>query len=274
MATETATYYFNAHDTGEKWETTPANMVDGNTSNYATDTNDDAVQLLTGNTSAGVYLGKISSVEIRGYGKRATPTPLNLVIRPVFSDGDGDNHSDAVYETAAYSPYFDITTDTNAPSTWNWDDVEALDCDVEVDEVVAGNTLSCSNVQIKVTYDTEYIELNDGTTYIYLDMPTAMMESTTKTVQNIVFNDGNDVQVDRGKTGDALTLSGTETSSVTATMQDLNTIIDEIVTVSGLPDSNLNTDYRISNFDFNQEAGMPDIYSYNITLERIYDRLG
>lgn len=80
MATETVTYYFNDYSIGEAWTTTPANMVDGNTGNYATETNDNAVQYLTGNTGTNTYLGKITTVELRVFAKRTNPTPLNLVI--------------------------------------------------------------------------------------------------------------------------------------------------------------------------------------------------
>ena len=115
---------------------------------------------------------------------------------------------------------------------------------------------------------------NISSTSIYLDMPTALLESTTKTVQNLVFNDGTDVQLDRGKTGDSLTLSGTEISTATEKMEDLNSLMNNqrIITIDGLPDTNLNTDYRISNLDFSTD--LYDIYHYNITLERVYDRLG
>ena len=115
-----------------------------------------------------------------------------------------------------------------------------------------------------------------GATELNIQMPDSLMESTTKSVQNLVFNDGTDAQLPRGKTGDSLTLSGTEISSPTAIMNSLNNFMDNryIVAVSNLPDTNLNTDYRISNLDFSQEAGLPDIYHYNITLERTTDRLG
>lgn len=274
MATETVTYYFNDYSIGEAWTTTPANMVDGNTGNYATETNDNAVQYLTGNTGTNTYLGKITTVELRVFAKRTNPTPLNLVIRPVFSAGDGDGHSYSLNEVGKYSVYYDITTDTNSPDVWSWADVVALDCDVEVDEVVAGNTLSCSDVQIRVTYDTSIIRLNYNTSNIYLTMPSSLVESTVNDIENIVFNSGNDVQLNHGKTSDSLTLAGLETSSATANMDTLNGFMDSqyIVTLSGLPDTYLNTEYRISSLDFS--TGFKDRYNYNITLERVYDRLG
>lgn len=118
--------------------------------------------------------------------------------------------------------------------------------------------------------------ITDGTTILSLSMPLALIESTTNEIQNLVFSSGRDKQLNRGKTNDSLTLSGTETTDAVARMEGLNTFMDDqiILTLSGLPDTNLNTDYRISNLDFVQEAGYPDIYNYNITLERINDRLG
>lgn len=276
MATETSTYYFNAYNTGvEEWETTPANMVDGNTGNYGTSTINADIQLLTGNTCTADYLGKISKVELRLYGHENGIGHIDL--RPVFSvDGDGSDYQLVLTGTPGWSSWHDITSDGNAPSVWTWTAVRDIDCDVELARTTG--TWNVSKVDVRVTYDTSIIRISTdaSTSTVYLDMPTAMIESANKSVQNLVFNDGTDVQLDRGKTSDSLTLSGTETSSVTSNMNDLDTFADTqvIVTVAGLPDSNLNTDYRISNFDFNKEAGMVDRYRYNISLERIYDRLG
>lgn len=68
------------------------------------------------------------------------------------------------------------------------------------------------------------------------------------------------------------TTTGSSASYYTNT---LNTIMDnmETVTLSGMDDTNLNTEYYISNLEFNRPAGQPDIYNCSITLERKYDRL-
>jgi len=146
------TYYFNAYDTvTEKWETTPANMVDGTDASYAATTVDGAVQKLTANTCPGTDLGTITKVELRfyGYGDADDET----IIRPVFAGGDGANHTIVPGVTAGWKAYQDITNDPNAPS-WTFAAVVVLDCDVEVNDVAKGNTTRVGEVEIRVTYVT------------------------------------------------------------------------------------------------------------------------
>ena len=58
-------------------------------------------------------------------------------------------------------------------------------------------------------------------------------------------------------------------------MQILNTMMDnqETVTITGLPDNNLNSDYLIRSLNFNHIPGTINIYRYNITLERLHDSI-
>lgn len=93
----TVTYYFNAYDVGgEVWATTPANMVDGTNTNYASTTRNKDVELLTGNSCPGTDLGAISKVEIRAYGYYTGNDEVGL--RPVFGGTtDGDNHVSSSY---------------------------------------------------------------------------------------------------------------------------------------------------------------------------------
>ena len=100
--------------------------------------------------------------------------------------------------------------------------------------------------------------------------------STTKNVVNYVFADNTDIQLDKGKSIDQIIITGLETSTASANMNSINTFMDnqEEITVAGLSDTNLNTEYIINSFSFNQEAGWVDRYSYVLTLERLHDRLG
>ena len=127
----------------------------------------------------------------------------------------------------------------------------------------------------QVDTSTSSFTISYGATEYNIEMPDSIIESSTKNIQNLVFNDGTAVELDRGKTGDSLTLSGSEISSATENMEGLNTFMDNqrIITVTNLPDSNLNTDYLISELNFSQEGGEKNLYMYNITLERIHDRL-
>ncbi len=159
-----AVYYFNSYDatyvnpygTGN-W-TNPANMVDGSLSTYADSSTDNQVEYLDGNTCLGTDLGTITKVEIRcSFLSSAAGTRIYL--RPVFSGGDGDVHdtnADVVAGTQVWSSWFDITNDTNAPSTWTWTDIVNLDCKVQ-SIVSIPQYVYCYKVEVRVTYSNNYI---------------------------------------------------------------------------------------------------------------------
>ncbi|MBE3122960.1 MAG: discoidin domain-containing protein [Thermoplasmata archaeon] len=156
----TKTYYFNSYAVGECWATHPEYMVDGSYLTSASETIDGTVEFLDDNTfNVGIpgSFGEIFAVEIRACGfYRLGDNPADIILRPVFAKVDGDNH---VYDCPAkttpgsdtWSEWFDITSDTNAPTWDTWANVATLRCDVE--SVIPGHTiLYCSRVEIRVTY--------------------------------------------------------------------------------------------------------------------------
>jgi hypothetical protein len=76
----------------------------------------------------------------------------NIILRPVFSGGDGDDHVFVTSSSAVWSSWFDITDDTNISGKWDWKEMPVLFCDVESD-LSSGFTLYCSKVEIRVTYN-------------------------------------------------------------------------------------------------------------------------
>lgn len=149
----TAVYYFNAYDTSEAWAASPANMVDGSTSTYASTSSNGDTQLLTSNTCDGSDLGTITKVEIRVYGYKSGGLTGTIRLTPVFSGGNGNDHDYTATTTATWSSWYDITADTNAPTTWTWTDVDNLDCRV-TGIVAVGRTMYAAKVEIQVTYST------------------------------------------------------------------------------------------------------------------------
>lgn len=147
------TYYFSSYDEEEAWATYPDYMVDGSTSNFANEKEEGVVELCDANgLSVGQEpQGTIMKVELRAYGCIGSGGG-GIELRPVFSgEYDGDDHYfEMPIEEAAWSSYFDITSDTNAPSSWSWSDIGNLDCDVET---VDGEDFFCSKVEIRMTYD-------------------------------------------------------------------------------------------------------------------------
>jgi hypothetical protein len=145
-------YYFNSYNVGETWATSPGNMVDGSTSNYASTTTDLDVELCDGNNCSTSDLGVIAKVELRAYGYYSG-YPRVTILRPVFSGTtDGFNYPQATNSTPSWSDWSDITNDPYAPNTWSWSDVENLDCDVESGTGYGLFTLYCAKVEIRVTY--------------------------------------------------------------------------------------------------------------------------
>ena len=130
------------------------------------------------------------------------------------------------------------------------------------------------NFDLQETPVTGYL-LTSSTTTVNLNDPTTITITTTKKVQNYVFADGTDAQLDIGKAGDGIIISGVEWSSAFDKMKWLNTIMDnqETVTLSNLSDTNLNTDYYVRDLEYKQQIGNANIYRYSITLERLYDSI-
>jgi len=162
------TYYFNSYDVGEIWTNNPQKMVDNITSNYASTDTDADVQLLNANTCVGTNLGSISKVELRAYGINDwVQNKVNF--RPVFNGvADGDIHVSTIHTSNNWSNRMDITSDTNAPGSWSWSDIQNLDMDVISYNYAGG--VAVSKVEIIVTYSNAILSLSvptlTGFTYV------------------------------------------------------------------------------------------------------------
>jgi len=152
----TSTYYFNAYNIGTAWDTSPAQMTDGILTNYASHAANAALksQRLTASEATATTTGAVpNNVKIRVYGYVAANDDIQ--INPYFS-GTTAGATTNIWDAGtggAWSPYYNITNDANAPGTWTWTDVIDLDVDV-VDERVSGNdTAYASQAEVQVGYD-------------------------------------------------------------------------------------------------------------------------
>jgi len=146
---DTTTGYFHNRDVMESWEFSPANMIDGDTATYASCDTDGEVEKLTAHNC--LIHGGISKVEIRAYGYTAQNE--EVILRPVFTGGDGDNHTWTLPAIGAWSSWYDITSDTNAPSPWVEADFGALEVDVEYNKVGQAQLAYISKVEVRLTYN-------------------------------------------------------------------------------------------------------------------------
>ena len=150
----TATYQFNSYNAGSTtWQTSPANIVDGSDTTFGrTNVNGDHI-LMDGNQYTSGGTGTITKVELHcSWASNGTGAVPSLV--PVFGGTtDGDSHAVTTSNsTQTDSAYFDITSDTNAPGTWSWSDIAALQGKITVAR--SGNRVDIYYVDVRVTYTT------------------------------------------------------------------------------------------------------------------------
>ena len=117
-----------------------------------------------------------------------------------------------------------------------------------------------------------YTITGDNSTVTF-DMPIYIVKGTSRDIVNYVFSDNTDTQSDMGKLSDYVSFNGVVYSSATTYLHTVDTMMDngEEVTVDGFSDSNLNSDYLVSDLQYNHIGGQKNIYHYSITLERLSD---
>lgn len=142
------TYYWNEHHATTKWKINPGNMVDNNIATYAYSWSRNQYNIT--NTCPGTDLGAISKVEIRFYTEAIGAGWLYF--RPYFNGSDwGDQWSPPAQGSPGWTPYHDITEDTNAPDPWTWADVKNLD--MKLICFGLSDIAGCSKCEIRVTYE-------------------------------------------------------------------------------------------------------------------------
>jgi len=147
----TVTYYFDGYNAGTTTISNPDNAVDGSTSTSSNTGLDEEYTIeFNSNTSDGTNLGTITKVEQRVYYYK-TGAPIVSVF-PIFTGGNGDSESlpTEVTSGGAWSSYYDITADTNAPGTWSWTDVDNLGA--QIDGVNGTGAFNLYKTEIRVTY--------------------------------------------------------------------------------------------------------------------------
>lgn len=164
-------FYFNHYSTdGPRpgWEDSPERMVDGlmydevlGDYSAAWTTTDDEIQWCDENTSPIDRTTTITKVEIRAFsGVADICGTCTDYLRPIFASTYGDTHSwlppgdVAEGVPLSWSPWLDITNDTNAPPIWTWADVNTLDVDHWSHRTVCGNLNIChtARIEIRVTW--------------------------------------------------------------------------------------------------------------------------
>lgn len=141
----------NSYSTSAGWNN-PDQAIDPSAATYSNTTTVNAKLRLDENESDGSDLGTISKVEMRaivnvqGF-SAMTMTPYFLGV----SGGTALTGVDLSPEAPSWIPWEDITSDTNAPGSWDWIDVRDLDIEFEM-TAFSGGDVRVHIAEIRVTY--------------------------------------------------------------------------------------------------------------------------
>jgi hypothetical protein len=117
------------------------------------------------------------------------------------------------------------------------------------------------------------VVLTNGTSSVTLNVAN-VSNTTIKNINIGTYRSGNDIILDEGRDRDYITLTGYLTGSTASTycgyINDLAEAGEE-VTISGLPDSEMNVDYLIYNITIDEKGGKVNYKQYSIVLERARD---
>jgi len=228
--------------------------------------------------------GTISGVTVHAKVKSSTAPPDRHMKLLLKING-------TIYESAVQGVTNSYTWVTNKWSTnpdssasWEWDDIDDLQIGIFNDDITA-HTMSVDTVYSSVSYNySGYPELRFTQEYavvnytpdvstISLSIPDQLSVSHNRNISRFNFPDGDYEIADMGRTGKSLNLSGIEYNSTVSDMQSLKDMChySSAVNITNLPDSNLNTDYLIRSFSwedisYNNET-QNRTYRWNLTLE-------
>lgn len=186
----------------------------------------------------------------------------------------------AIEQKTWYSAQYNSTTTDKG---WTWDALDAAQFGLRADDNASPSVYdiimhqmyivvhyrSTFIPQVRCTQVYSIVNYQPAADTITLTTPSSLQVAHSRQVNRHTFPTGNYKVDDYGRAGKTLTISGMENSSATSLMQNMKDMIHygAVVTVAGLPDSNLNTDYHIMDFSFSQEGGEDGIYSWNISME-------
>lgn len=91
----------------------------------------------------------------------------------------------------------------------------------------------------------------------------------SRRIKRFLFGSGDYEVSDFGRAGKTLVLRGIETTDATSKMQTIKTMAHygKYITVTGLPDANLDGDYYITSFNWEKREGYTDRVDWSLTLE-------
>ena len=205
---------------------------------------------------------------------------VRVISRAKSSDNDTDTNTFKLHVADASSSTWDASdhdifsnwakvysTHTTKPSSgaWDWTSIDAMKIGVKCSSNSTSYRVMVSQLFAVVNYV-------PAATTITLNDPKNVDCSHSRKVIRKNLPSGNYIVYDGGRNSKTLTITGTETSGAYSDMNDMKTVCHygAKVTIAGLDDTNLNTDYWVSDIQFGAGPGYPsNVYDYKLSLEEM-----
>ena len=272
------TFYFDSYNTDGLrlgWEDDPSHMVDGILKTNALTWINNRIQWLDKSTATIQAESSIIRVETRAYSGVAIAGvlcgPLSQYLRPVFTAGQGDTHSfHPTYPPVGggssipnWSQWFDITNDTNAPGTWAWTDIAALDMDTWMVRTICGdpNGCECYRIELRVTCASS----------CSLNSPEEVSDDHSQNTKMLNLWNGERIVFGLSRNNWTLVLTGSEwypnACDRIICIRDLG-LDDKPVAISGLNNINWDGNWRIRSLGWKIISLKPEHIDWILELER------
>lgn len=198
---------------------------------------------------------------------------------------DPTYHEEIKQITATWATYsHEWTTNPDTSAAWTWTDIDNLQIGVWGRGATSTNGVLITQMYAVVDYtETDspsiratqvyaIVNYDPTATVVTLPDPKNVDLSHSRLIKRKNLPSGNYIVYDAGRGSKTLTIVGTETSAAYTDMNSMKTICHygAKVTIAGLDDTNLNTDYWVSDISFSAGPGYPtNMYDYKLTLEAL-----
>ena len=191
---------------------------------------------------------------------------------------------DWVYPNGSYTNISkEYSSSITSASAWTWAEVDSLLIGTYLSRGASGGNsrttqvyavvdyTESANPEIRTTQCYAVVNYTPSTSTVTLNMPSNINVSHSRNVKRFTFPDGSYEIADCGRSGKTITLEGVQNSDSSTKMDDIKDMAHNgsIISITGLPDSYLNTDYLIRDFSWSESSGHGDtrVYSWSMVLE-------
>jgi len=236
-----------------------------------------------GTSVASVTSVKLLYYSIRATGNDAMYATQNIIYKPSITVDDSATNG-LVWDVLGSSPSYVTSVSFPIDNVKNSIQVVGTSGSAACYDVASQVSLGWFSIGFRVHTESapeksEYLYTRDPAPTLYveytntsictLNQPKTITRINTRKTESFLFPDGTFKRHDIGAGGKIITMQGTETSSAVSNFNTLDAIMTtgETITLSNMNNSDLDTDWYITNFNWVQNEAYVDRYDWTLTLK-------